>query len=321
MPNQTFDRSPHSIPLHTSEPTAPLRRGASIARSMILQSVWPLVVLACARSVRLWRFSQRQILSACSTMMEFMPWSQRRSARAIGYRIISLPGEPYQTKYPFLYSYLLSWAWSLNPQFPDVIALLNFVTVPSFISRLFCWPMFSMYENSNGGKADALLYVFLVGANAFGLFHDQLPVERHPVHGGLRFAVLPYPIPANSFTDSDQINRAFERQRRHCFYIASGRCGADPCRPCPIRFSLGNESNFTCYIVVVGCLILPWVLWQAMHGSVVSREPASCLLSILRKSGLFFGGLQSRSCGSDHWRQSPLCGSDRGFYDAPSCTS
>ena len=42
-----------------------------------------------------------------------------------GYRIISLPGEPEQTKYPFLYSYLLSWLWSLNPDFPGNILLLK----------------------------------------------------------------------------------------------------------------------------------------------------------------------------------------------------
>ena len=42
-----------------------------------------------------------------------------------GYRIISLPTAPDQTKYPFLYSYILSWLWSLDPKFPDNIGLLK----------------------------------------------------------------------------------------------------------------------------------------------------------------------------------------------------
>jgi len=42
-----------------------------------------------------------------------------------GYRIISLPSSPHQTKYPFLYSYILSWLWSFNPKFPDNIGLLK----------------------------------------------------------------------------------------------------------------------------------------------------------------------------------------------------
>ncbi len=46
-------------------------------------------------------------------------------AQGEGYRIISLPGAPPQTKYPFLYSYLLSWIWALSPNFPENIALLK----------------------------------------------------------------------------------------------------------------------------------------------------------------------------------------------------
>jgi hypothetical protein len=42
-----------------------------------------------------------------------------------GYRVISLPSSPPQTKYPFLYSYLLSWLWSFNSEFPENIALLK----------------------------------------------------------------------------------------------------------------------------------------------------------------------------------------------------
>ncbi len=40
-----------------------------------------------------------------------------------GYRIQSLPGEPYQTKYPPLYPLLLAAIWKLNPAFPDNLPL------------------------------------------------------------------------------------------------------------------------------------------------------------------------------------------------------
>ena len=42
-----------------------------------------------------------------------------------GYRIISLPTAAAQTKYPFLYSYLLSFLWWLNPVFPANIPVLK----------------------------------------------------------------------------------------------------------------------------------------------------------------------------------------------------
>ena len=40
-----------------------------------------------------------------------------------GYRIQSLPGEPYQTKYPPLYPLLLAAVWKLNPAFPNNLPL------------------------------------------------------------------------------------------------------------------------------------------------------------------------------------------------------
>src|SRR5688572_6186509 len=46
-------------------------------------------------------------------------------AEANGYRIESLPGAPAQTKYPFLFSLLVSLPWRLAPSFPKNIALLK----------------------------------------------------------------------------------------------------------------------------------------------------------------------------------------------------
>src|ERR1700691_1308368 len=47
-----------------------------------------------------------------------------------GYRIASLPENPYQTKYPPLYPAYLSLVWRLNPNFPG-----NLMT-----ATLFAWP-------------------------------------------------------------------------------------------------------------------------------------------------------------------------------------
>src|SRR5579884_410890 len=46
-------------------------------------------------------------------------WSSARSlANGDGYRVPTLPGDPWQVKYPPLYPAWLSLAWRLNPQFP-----------------------------------------------------------------------------------------------------------------------------------------------------------------------------------------------------------
>src|SRR6187399_1068389 len=50
-----------------------------------------------------------------------------------GYRIMSLPGEPAQTKYPPLYPLLLSLAWHIEPNFPGTLtyaAWLSWLPLP-----------------------------------------------------------------------------------------------------------------------------------------------------------------------------------------------
>ena len=46
-------------------------------------------------------------------------------AEGKGYHLINLPGEPPQTKYPFLYPAVLSVFWKMWPAFPDNLALLQ----------------------------------------------------------------------------------------------------------------------------------------------------------------------------------------------------
>ena len=58
-------------------------------------------------------------------------------AQGDGYRIISLPAAPPQTKYPFLYSYLLSWLWALDSSFPGNVLLLKSFNIAVLIAIFF----------------------------------------------------------------------------------------------------------------------------------------------------------------------------------------
>jgi hypothetical protein len=56
-----------------------------------------------------------------------------------GYRIQSLPGQPYQNKYPPLYPALLAAIWKLDPQFPSnlpLATLFAWLLLPLFLSTL-----------------------------------------------------------------------------------------------------------------------------------------------------------------------------------------
>src|SRR5690242_5430774 len=83
-----------------------------------------------------------------------------------GYRIISLPGAPSQTKYPFLYSYLLSWVWWLNPNFPQNIVAFKALNVIALIAIFFLSLVF--YQRQCG--------VFGIGAIVFSLLVCANPV-------------------------------------------------------------------------------------------------------------------------------------------------
>lgn len=52
------------------------------------------------------------------------------------YNITSLPGEPYQTKYPPLYPLLLSIAWRLDPHFPQNLSIAAWLTWLAFPAML-----------------------------------------------------------------------------------------------------------------------------------------------------------------------------------------
>ena len=81
-----------------------------------------------------------------------------------GYRLISLPGSPPQTKYPILYSYIHSWVWPVSPAFPGNIALLKSVNI-IFLFFIFLTGYRFYGTKVAEGEIDGYVYAALVGAN------------------------------------------------------------------------------------------------------------------------------------------------------------
>ncbi len=57
-------------------------------------------------------------------------------AEGHGYKILSIPGQPFQTKYPPVFSALLALAWKWNPSFPanlPVATLLTWLVLPAYL--------------------------------------------------------------------------------------------------------------------------------------------------------------------------------------------
>jgi hypothetical protein len=72
--------------------------------------------------------------------------SAKSMAEGHGYRIASLPGEPYQTKYPPLYSALLAGIWKIHPDFPSnlpLAMLLAWLLLPVYLAAV--WAFLRQY--------------------------------------------------------------------------------------------------------------------------------------------------------------------------------
>ena len=81
-----------------------------------------------------------------------------------GYRIISLPSAPPQTKYPFLYSYLLSWFWAFDPSFPQNIVVLKALN-SAILAAIFILSVIFYRRYFPTAKLAAFVFAFLVCAN------------------------------------------------------------------------------------------------------------------------------------------------------------
>jgi hypothetical protein len=63
-------------------------------------------------------------------------------AEGRGYRILSLPAEPYQTKYPPLWPLILAGIWKLDPRFPENLhwgMMLAWTALPAFVVLAWRW--------------------------------------------------------------------------------------------------------------------------------------------------------------------------------------
>jgi hypothetical protein len=89
-------------------------------------------------------------------------WVSAKSlAEGHGYRIASLPGEPYQTKYPPFYSALLAGIWKLSPNFPSNLpaaTLFAWLLLPVYLA------MFWMFLREYGLGPRAQLALLLAAA-------------------------------------------------------------------------------------------------------------------------------------------------------------
>ena len=89
-------------------------------------------------------------------------------AEGRGYRIISIPWEPVQTKYPILFPWLLSLVWRLNPSFPDNLPWLRMV--PFVFGLSWGWLSWRLLRRLGMAPPAASVALLLVAASPWVVF-------------------------------------------------------------------------------------------------------------------------------------------------------
>ncbi len=91
--------------------------------------------------------------------------SAKGLATGQGFKILSLPDQPAQTKYPILYPLYLSAVWKLNPSFPDNLRLARLFNWAFFIA---CLALAWVYLRREGiSEARTITLVALLGVNPY----------------------------------------------------------------------------------------------------------------------------------------------------------
>lgn len=181
-----------------------------------------------------------------------------------GYSLISLPSAPTQTKYPFVYPYLLSWVWQLNPSFPDNIFLLKAVNVGFlFVALLLSYVLYCRSVAKSG--LDVLSYLFLVGGNLLVFSLGDFPLSE------LLFLVCTLSAfllcGFRAYPTSTQGRVALLAVVVALTYLT--RTAGAPFILAGILYFLTTHRyrELLLFVCILAVFLCPWLLWQFSHTS------------------------------------------------------
>jgi hypothetical protein len=181
-----------------------------------------------------------------------------------GYRIISLPTEPDQTKYPFLYSFVLSWLWSLDAKFPDNIGLLKAANA-GFLAAVFVLSYLFYRRHVAGEEAESLLFAVLVSINPAVFSFTDFTVSD----------ILLLLLSLSAFVTVD-VSVQSKLRLDSVVLLAVVVALACLTRSAAVPLALAGAVHFTwskryrdltLYICLVLLFIIPWGLWVISHSS------------------------------------------------------
>ena len=181
-----------------------------------------------------------------------------------GYRIISLPGAPPQTKYPFLYSYLLSWIWRLNPNFPQNIVVFKGLNAITLVGIFFLCLTFYRRSFAPLGFG-AVIFSILVCANPIIFTFTDYVISD------LLFVLLALTVLTICANEIDG-PAATTLARISLLAVVTGLALLTRLAALPLvlagglfSFRIRRWRGLGIFAALVGLFIAPWLLWAAHY--------------------------------------------------------
>jgi hypothetical protein len=184
-------------------------------------------------------------------------------AEGKGYRIISLPAELAQTKYPILFPAVLAVAWKIFPGFPDNALFLK--TIPLLSAILWLWLSYNLIREESGAPDAALGIVLLTAASSWVVFFSTTFMSETFFACIATWALI-------------QLKR-LERDERgagwpllfSAMLVAASILTRTAGAPLVAAGTIGllfrrKYTAAAMFLIACAVLVAPWLWWQALHG-------------------------------------------------------
>ncbi len=193
-------------------------------------------------------------------------------AEGKGYRIISLPDELPETKYPILFPALLAVLWKLFPRFPENALLLK--TLPLLCTLVWCFLVYR-FAREETGAADVGIWIALFTASSLWVVFLSTAVMSETL-----------------FACFCTVSLLWLRRLEAGGSIAEGKgiaiasiCAAAafltrtaglPLLAAGMLFLLFKRryAGALKFALICGAIAAPWLWWQAAHSAVVGLSEA-----------------------------------------------
>jgi hypothetical protein len=187
-----------------------------------------------------------------------------------GYKIISLPDEPLQTKSPPFYPFLLSMIWKLKPEFPQNLTVMMMLS--SAITILFLgFTYFYLVRHGYAGRWQALVVVVLAAINwrtivlATGMYSEMF-------YAALSVVAL-------------YLAEKYEKGRNNWFVgcalglltglaFLSRSAGVALLLALAVYFLLRRQRNGVLPVAIAGVLVLGWLAWGYLNSTAIQDTNA-----------------------------------------------